>query len=176
MRNAAGFFASVCLLLAASLCSAQAAAASASPREFVQEFYSWYSSKAVQNHASRAWDIAVRDRSAAFSSEILRALKADSVAQDKSTGDIVGLDFDPFLYSQDPAQRYEVSKVTAKGTGWLVEVSGVRAGKKSGKAGVVAEVSPANGGWQFVNFHYEEGQDLMTVLKLLREDRQKDSK
>ena len=52
----------------------------------------------------------------------------------------------------------------------------VRAGKKNEKESVVAELSPANGGWQFVNFHYEESQNLMSILKTLRDEREKPSR
>ena len=153
-------------ILTALFCSVQAAHA-ASPRDFVQEFYSWYTSSAVQKTPGRVWDVALKNRGSSFAPDLVRQLKADSLAQEKSSGDIVGLDFDPFLYSQEPARHYTVGQVTAKGAGWLVEV---RAGKN---AATVAEIAPAGAGWQFVNFHYEEGQDLLTMLKQMRADREK---
>ena len=162
------------LLVVALSCSLQAGEPALSPHDFVQEFYNWYAPKTLQHNPGRTWDIAVKDKSAMFSPELLRALKEDSLASDKSAGDIVGLDFDPFLYSQDPAPRYELGRITAKGTGWLVEVHAVQSGKRSQKPGVVAELSPANGRWQFVNFHYEDNQDLVTILKTLRQDREKE--
>jgi len=157
-------FASICVL---ALAGSLQAGTAVSPRDFVQGFYTWYTSAKVQKSPGRAWDVAVKERSSSFSPDVVRQLRADSLAQDKSSGDIVGLDFDPFLYSQDPAQRYVVSGVTAKGAGWLVDVD---AGKKSA---VVAEIVPAGDGWQFINFHYGDGQDLIAVLKTLREDREK---
>ena len=172
MRRLSAF---ICVYLWLISGLSQAAAVAPSPREFVQSFYTWYAPMAM-HQKGRAWDVAVKEKSTAFSADLIRALKADSLAQDKSTGDIVGLDFDPFFYSQDAAQHYEVNKVTANGTGWLVEVVSVRAGKKNEKESVVAELSPANGGWQFVNFHYEENQNLMSILKTLRDEREKPSR
>jgi len=160
------------LLVAALPCSLQAGEPALSVHDFVQEFYNWYAPKTLQHNPGRTWDIAVKEKSAVFSPELLRALKEDSLASDKSSGDIVGLDFDPFLYSQDPAPRYEIGRITAKGAGWLVEVHAL----KSRKPAIVAELSPANGRWQFVNFHYEENQDLVAILKTLRQEREKDSR
>ncbi|HEY6327733.1 MAG TPA: hypothetical protein VI756_00230, partial [Blastocatellia bacterium] len=70
-------------------------------------------------------------------------------------------------------------KITQNGSNYLVEVSVVKAGKKSSPPAVVAELSYQGGQWSFVNFHYGSGKDttdLLTTLKELREDRQKDSK
>ncbi|MGA3024309.1 MAG: hypothetical protein ABSF98_06035 [Bryobacteraceae bacterium] len=164
------------LLVTVLACSLQAGEPALSPHDFVQEFYNWYAPKTLQNNPVRTWDIAVKDKSAMFSPELLRALKEDSLASDKSAGDIVGLDFDPFLYSQDPAPHYELGRITARGAGWLVEVHAAQSGRKSQKPNVVAELSAANGRWQFVNFHYEGGQDLTSILKTLRQDREKDAK
>jgi Protein of unknown function (DUF3828) len=159
------------LALAGSL---QAGAAD-SPREFVQAFYNWYVPVTGQNNPVAAWDVALKDRSALFSPELLRLLKEDSAARAKAVGDIVGLDFDPFLSSQDPGQRYEVGGITQKGAAWLVEITDVRNGKKIEKPCVVVELSHQDGRWLFVNFHYEDG-DLLTTLRLLREDREKSAR
>ena len=146
-----------------------------SAKHFAQEFYSWYVRTAQNEHAAPAWDFALKHRSSAFSPELLRALKEDSAAQANSPGEIVGLDFDPFLASQDPEDRYEVGKVTQKGKSYWVEVYGVRSGKRIEPAAVLAELLRRNGHWTFVNFHYPGpyGNDLLSILKLLREDRQK---
>ncbi|MGA2502201.1 MAG: hypothetical protein ABSH20_31040 [Tepidisphaeraceae bacterium] len=146
-----------------------------SARDFAQKFYSWYVPIALNEHAGPAWDFVLKQRSSSFSPELLRALREDSAAQAKSPGEIVGLDFDPFLDSQDPEDRYEVGKVTRKGDSYWVEVFGVRSGKRMEPAAVLAELVRKNGHWTFVNFHYPDpnGSDLLSTLKLLREDRQK---
>jgi hypothetical protein len=165
-----------CAFAGILVCSLQAGEPAPSPHDFVKEFYNWYGPKTLQDNPGRTWDIAVKQKSALFSPELLRALEEDSAASDKAVGDIVGLDFDPFLYSQDPAARFEVGPITAKGAGWLVEVHAVEAGRKNRKPAVVAELSPVNGRWQFVNFHYEGNLNLVSILKTLRQDREKDAK
>jgi hypothetical protein len=154
---------------------------SESVREFVQRFYSWYVPKAVQEHYGPASDLALKYRSHAFSSELLRALKEDSEAQARVKGVIVGLDFDPFLNTQDPCEGYELGNVTRKGNDYWVEVYSVCSGKQSEHPDVVCVVGRKNGNWVFVNFlyknmmkEYPNSADLLAVLKLLREERQKD--
>jgi hypothetical protein len=98
----------------------------------------------------------------------------------KNSDEIVGLDFDPFLNTQDPCNRYEVGKAIAKGNSYWVEVYGICSGKRSAKPDVWPEVVRVNGHWRFANFHYEhqageypDSADLLGILKTLRQDRQK---
>lgn len=65
-----------------------------------------------------------------FSPELFHALCEDSETSKKAKGEIVGLDFDPFLNSQDPHARYEVGNVVPAGDSYRVEVLGVSAGRK----------------------------------------------
>jgi len=174
------------LLLLAIPCSVGAQAKSAqdmqkSAGEFVQQFYDWYVPKALKHNAGPASDLALKYKGRVFSPKLSLALKEDSDAQAKVKGWIVGLDFDPFLNSQDSGERYEVGKATRKGGSYWVDVYGVWSGKKSEKADVVAEVVRKNGRWFFVNFHYPNAAnprsgDLLSVLALLQEDRHKYAK
>jgi len=52
--------------------------ASRSPREFVQEFYYWYVPKTRDSKATRAWDLALKYKNAAFSHELAQLLSEDS--------------------------------------------------------------------------------------------------
>ncbi len=76
----------------------------------------------------------------AFDAELFRLLKEDAEAQDKVPGEIVGLDFDPILNSQDPSKRYVVGAITRKRDSYWAEVYSIRSGKKNKKRDVVAEV------------------------------------
>jgi len=106
-------------------------------------------------------------------SELACALEADSAAQANALGEIVGLDFDPFLNTQDPYDRYAVGKVTRKGQRCLVDVYGVHSGKRSDRPDVVPELVRRHGSWVFMNFHYpRERTDLLSILKRLRQKRQ----
>jgi hypothetical protein len=142
-------------------------------RHFVQEFYDWYVPKAQEGEGTPAWKLALAQKHSAFDPPIVRALREDSAAQIKSLGEVVGLDFDPFLNSQDPSPHYEVGEIAEKDGDFWVDIHGVESGKKSEKPGVIAEVSRRSGRWIFVNFHYQENRDLLATLKLLRETRGK---
>src|SRR5262245_61353582 len=94
-------------------------------QDFVQEFYSWYVPVAANSRSGRPSDLALNSRASAFDPSLARQLKEDSDAQAKVSGDVVGLDFDPFLAAQDPCERYEVVNVNKKAESYLVGVRGV---------------------------------------------------
>ena len=174
-----------CLLLMILACSLGAQdqdATSRSAHDFVQQFYSWYVPKVLNDHHGLASDLALKDKGDEFSPELFQALKQDSDAQSKVEGYIVGLDFDPFLKTQDPCERYELGRVTQTGSTYWVEVYGICSGKKNAKPDVTCEVGQRDSRWEFVNFHYENltkdypnSADLLATLKLLSKERQKGS-
>jgi hypothetical protein len=147
--------------------------ASDSVKVFVQGFYDWYVPKALSSHSTTAWSTAVKEKGSCFSPELGRKLREDSEAQAKDEGEIVGLDFDPFLNSQDPGRRYSVGKVVPKGDSYLVEVHRIIPGKPEAKLTATAEVTGKNGQWHLVNFIYPGGHNLLGVLKALKDDRDK---
>jgi hypothetical protein len=141
-------------------------------RKFVQEFYDWYL-PIVQGQASNkgpAWDMALKYGGDAFSPELSARIREDSDAQSKAD-EIVGLDFDPFLNSQDPSEQFFVQNVARKGDTCSAEVYGIEAGQRQEK--VLPEVRFKDGRWVFVDFHYEKDSSVLEILKQLREDRQK---
>lgn len=147
-------------------------AAVESLRGFVQNFYDWYVPKALKAKApGPAWAIAVKDKKSAFTPQLSQALKDDSDAQDKSPGEIVGLDFDPFLNSQDPAHHYQVGDVVLKGETYWINIHRVSGAKKRVKPDIVAELMYKDGNCMFVNFHYKDGGNLVTILNALRAER-----
>jgi hypothetical protein len=150
----------------------------ASPRVFVQEFYDWYLSQSSQTKSLPPLEAALKYKRSAFSSKLFQSLKEDLDAQAKSPDEIVGLDFDPILGSQDPSTRFVVSKITRMGDNYLVDVYGISSGKK--REHVVPELTFRESHWVFVNFHYDFGanqksQDanLLVILRSLKLDRQK---
>jgi hypothetical protein len=160
------------LVLNASSVQANDSSLAASSREFVQKFYDWYVPKALAENTVPAFQFAIDDMSAAFDGGLLAALKDDAAAQERSGGEIVGLDFDPFLNSQDPAERYEVGSARQEGTRYLVDVYPVMSGKRSQEPSVVAELAHKNDHWLFVNFRYPGSDDLLTTLGLLKASRE----
>jgi hypothetical protein len=154
------------LLLAVAPCAVQAQAPIGEAR-FVQSFYDWYVPIALRDSKRPAWYVVLTDRATVLDSELVRALKADSAVRANAAEGVVGLDFDPFLNTQDPDDRYVVGKVTRQGKRSLVEVYSVRSGKRSDKAVLIAELTSQRGSWVFVNFHYPNIRtDLLNVLEV----------
>jgi hypothetical protein len=139
--------------------------ATATPHAFVEEFYKWYVPMALDSKISRDWEVAVRERPSAFSSQLARLIKEDAEAQAKCA-DLVGLDFDPFLNFQDPAEHYEVGAITQTDQRYRAEIYRMESGKRGEKPDVIAEFSQQNGRWLFTNFYYPDNRtDLLTILK-----------
>ena len=146
--------------------------------QFVQKFYNWYVARekalTKANNHKDVMEVAMKEKRSAFSPELIKALQEDVAAARKNPREIVGLDFDPILASQEEPERYEVGEVRAKGDHYLVDLFGYLEGKKDPKPTVVAELVSKNGQWIFTNFHYEgDTSNLVDVLKQLKKDREK---
>jgi hypothetical protein len=148
-------------------------------RDFVQKFYTWYLTEAKPKGNQSMVDYALKNKPSMFTPELKQKLQADEQASAKNPGEVVGLDFDPFLNAQDDPGKMVAKKATMKGANCLVEVYRTDAGAKEGaKADVTPELSLKNGQWVFVNFHYPPSgnpadNDLLSVLKGLAADRAK---
>ncbi|HXP75927.1 MAG TPA: hypothetical protein VN823_17420 [Stellaceae bacterium] len=164
------------ILLALFLLGAPAASADEAGQKqavaFVKKFYDWYVPIALKPDLKEdSSNVAIAKRGALFDPPLLKALKEDAEAARKSPGDIVGLDFDPFLNSQDPDDKYVVAEVSEKDGRYLVNVYGLRKGKREKDVSVVAELKPAKDSFVFTNFRYGADGDLVAVLKQLADDR-----
>src|SRR5579872_7505605 len=73
---------------------------SASCRRFAQAFYDWYVPLLQKQSNGPTSDIALRRKAEMFGPNLLRALKLDSAAQARAKGELVGIDFDPFVGGQ----------------------------------------------------------------------------
>lgn len=135
-----------------------------SARAFVSRFYKWYVPQALQDRAEPTWHIALKKKGEKFAPPLARLLRADWAAQDKCE-DLVGLDFDPFLNSQDPAQHYEVGEITHQGNIYKAEIYSVQEGQRGSKPDVSASLKRSDGRWMFINFCYPDGGDLVIILK-----------
>jgi hypothetical protein len=143
---------------------ASSAAAQESATTFVQRFYDAYLKTAPR------WAQTVQNRRALFEPSLADALKADAAAQAKVEGEIVGLDFDPFLGSQDPGPRFEARRAAAIPGGQRVEVFDLTS---PAKPMVLVDVAPKAGSWIVTDFHYRDvGDDLRAILKALKAERQ----
>lgn len=147
-----------------------------SAQHFVQRFYDWYLPYARDPNPGGGWSTVLRNTTFAFDTGLLAALKADHDAQARAD-DIVGIDFDPFLASQDPCERYEARGEEKRGDRFEVGVYAVCDGRSSDTAVVVAEVTAHDGRWTLVNFRYPPAhEDLVQVLRNFRENREEDAR
>jgi hypothetical protein len=146
--------------------------ASESALHFVQQFYAWYVPVSRGHNKEPAWNIAIRQKRDHFAPGLAAAMTADSEAQAKAD-EIVGLDFDPFEAGQDPCERYVPEQSIEKSGAYWVSVYGVCEGKKHRQPDVIAEVKQAQGRWIFVNFHYLPKGDLLEMLRVMADERQK---
>jgi len=78
---------------------------------------------------------------------------------------LVSLDFDPFLYTQEPAEHYETASIVQTKTAYRANIYRLEAGQRAQKPDIIAEFTQKDGHWFFVNFIYPGGSDLLTVLK-----------
>lgn len=152
------------LLLTASGAAAQESAADSS-RAFVQRFYDTYLKEGQE------WADTVRKRPGLFEPSLAQALRDDAEAQAKVQGDSVGLDFDPFLGSQDPGPRFEARGVTAIPGGQRLAVFDLMSPKKPM---ALVEVAAKGGSWTITNIRYPgTAGDLRAILKALKKERQR---
>ena len=79
------------------------------------------------------------------------------------------MDGDPFLNAQDPCDRYDAVKISARGRVYLVQVLGTGGCVAHTKPDVVVEVGRTGSRWVFLNFRYVDPNDnLLDLLKRLR--------
>jgi hypothetical protein len=146
----------------------------ASAKAFVQGFYDWYVGKVLRasgRGAGYSFIDAVRQRPDGFSPELKRLLEEDVAAASKCKGDVVGLDWDPFLETQENPGTYAVGKVEKTAQGFRVSVD-LKDAKARGARNPAAQADVAfvGGHWQFVDFVEEPTdpkarQGLVAILK-----------
>lgn len=149
---------------------------------FVQGFYDWYVETSKRSHDQWPMDAALKSRRWPMSEAIIAGLKADEAAAAKDPDEVVGIDFDPFLNAQDECFPYKAGQATQNGDRFEVQVFD----SKTACPGdpnpqlptVIVQVEPHKGSWIFTDFIYPgpPQQDLLGVLKALKEERDKSPK
>jgi hypothetical protein len=133
-------------------------------RQFVESFYSWYTPRANADLKYPSWWIILTSRPGALDDRLAAVLRADSAAQrgvGEPTREVIN--FDPFLYSQDPCPRYEPLQARREKGLYLVEVRPRCADTTWQTQRPVVAVSRSAGEWKIVNVFYEKS-DLMGLL------------
>lgn len=106
-----------------------------------------------------------------LSKKLLHYLKREEAVQANNEED-PGLDFDPYLNTQDPSPRFVVDAVHVNGTRCDAIVHGYDQGKQ--REEVMPELSKAGGDWVIENFHYKidnndgkpaQNDDLIDMIK-----------
>jgi len=145
--------------------------AAQSAARFVQAFYEWYKRTGDQ------YEVAVRDSAGFFAPALLSAMRLDLSAQSASPGEVSGLDWDPFLATQDPCDPYQVTGTTRRADTILVAVNGMCTDRPPQvQPDVIAEVRRVGGRWMFVDFrHVGDSGSLLQDLKALRDARGPDT-
>jgi hypothetical protein len=147
------------------------------PEAFVQRFYDWYAPRAGDIEHPFGFEDALNLKPSVFDPPLARALQADADAQKKAR-DIVGLDFDPILNSQDPDSKYRAGKAIRTVKGYRVDVyetdpNYVR--QRNGKPAVIVDLAPRGDSWVIVNFEYDDPKfghdDVLDILQQLAQDR-----
>ena len=145
--------------------------AAQSAARFVQGFYAWYKQMGEQ------YATAVHDSPGFFSPALLSAMQLDLAAQRSHPNEVSGLDWDPFLATQDPCDPYQVTGTTRRGDTILVAVNGMCTGREPRpQQDVIAEVRSVGGRWLFADFrHVDDHGSLLQDLKALRDARGPDT-
>jgi hypothetical protein len=132
-----------------------------SAKAFVQKFYDWYLplyNKPIDRKKPIPADIlAINQKPEYFDEPLRKALLADAAGQAKHPGEIVGLDFDPFLSAQDDVPGFKLGDVKEAGNKFWVIFNPTH---------VTAEVMITGGSWKFTDFIYP-AHDKMPQISLL---------
>ncbi|MES2426843.1 MAG: hypothetical protein V4560_07695 [Bacteroidota bacterium] len=146
-------------------------------KAFVQKFYDWY--VPLYNAEKVSYVGAINKEPAYFDFKLIHVIIRDYKEQPDGAGEILGLDFDPFLGAQDTGWDYQAGNVNQTGKKFLVDIHGASTGKSkkeilAAKVHLIAEVQKTEGQWKFTNFIYPDTKypiDLLTLLTNLRKDR-----
>jgi hypothetical protein len=142
-------------------------------RKFVQAFYDWYVPKSDDDHGPML-EGALRDKRVVFGRQLYSLLEEESDAQAKTT-ELVTPDFDFFLFSQDPCNRYVAQEPQRSGNAYWVEVRGVCGPSDDQPQKVFAKVAWTGMVWKFVDFASARGatdekRSLVAMLKANRKN------
>jgi hypothetical protein len=153
-----------------------------SPKQFVQSFYDWYVITKDRQPDVRGTEAALKQKKQLFDATLYQKLLEDEQASAKSPGEIVGLDFDPFVNANGLIyKKYQAGSAVMKGAMYRVPIYGIDGAKKIAKPVLEADVRKANASYVFTNFHFgksdiPQNENLVSVLNELHKQREKPQK
>lgn len=127
-------------------------------------FYAWYATPVDSGGAGFRFTAATAERASFFSRALRAALAADERAAAAEPNEIVGLDFDPLLASQEPCERYEPGEATVDGGRIVVTVRERCAVGPSRERPVTVEFVEEAGAWRVDDVVYDGGDRLTAIL------------
>jgi hypothetical protein len=108
------------------------------------------------------WDITFKRHRAQFAQPLLDAFAEDDRWSEAHPDEVPNLDADPLTGSQETVDSYTVGTATADGEDMIVPVTTrIESEKRTARV----RLSRSNGTWQIANIIYDEGPDLITLLK-----------
>lgn len=125
---------------------------SESARHYVSEFYAWYTPIAYNDSTSPPWSAILTQSKFRFAPQLTKLLSRDISAK-RHCKELVGLDFDPFLNTQDPEPSYVVGNVGQTGKLFRAEIYAGEFKMRS-QPSVIAVLKREDGSWIFVDFDY----------------------
>jgi hypothetical protein len=148
--------------------STSAGASIDSAHSFVAAFYSWYVPVALDSsNQERAWYRVLDERASVLSSTLLEALQADRELQRTATGEIAGLEGDPFLNSQDPCPAYAAGNARLVDSRAVVVIEPRCGGNHPAQQPFTAVLVRSGDAWVIQDFEYP-GQFGGTLSARLR--------
>lgn len=137
-----------------------------SVRDYVQGFYDWYAKRVSSDDTNKSWMDMLKLARWDLSDDLSKLLEQDAAAQ-AHCNEIIGIDFDPFLLTQDPATSYVVGEIEQKGRHFMVSVYRVERGQRDKTPDMIAEIARrSDGRWYFVDFYSPEiSKGLVAILK-----------
>ncbi|MBN9394223.1 MAG: hypothetical protein J0H83_03195 [Candidatus Melainabacteria bacterium] len=144
----------------------------ADARKFAQTFYDWYIPDMTSNVPVPSSERMLTQRAGLIDPVLRGLLKDDLLAAQETPDEVVGLDFDPYVNSQETPSKLKVGTVTRKGPNYLVSMDASDA-----KGVVTPELAYRNNSFVFVDFYYDYGKkdkqdNLLNILRTLRKQRQ----
>jgi hypothetical protein len=158
--------ATLALIVLVSACSPRREPETPSASAALQSFYDAYLPAFKQGRFRAFLD----DSTTLVAPALRRALIADYQASAADSTQVVGLDFDPFLNSQDPCSGYRVGADSAAGARHFIRVRAMCPGDTALAAVAVLEQSSHR--WELVDLHYPgDTSTLQGILARLARER-----
>ena len=142
-------------------------------QKFVESYYRWYLPVSINDRSAAGFEIAIRDHSFSFSPRLLQSLQEESENYMDVNGECMGIKFDPFVNSMNHGVKFIVKRVLQIDNEFQVKIFFPELRNIDNGAEITAIVTQFNGKLVFSNFIYADKRDLLSILRLQQEDRQK---